>query len=173
MACARQWMNSQTVNIEDASKAAMWDVQRNIAYADAHMSRPTNSQRNDFCLALPTITQQRMFASLCAREKDIVHLLCHRASKEAAESSADPSQMMARVHMSTGHLGCFTAGCAPWLLQAKRAISGRERMAILGISRRDQTCAASDYLLGNLAGNAFSAACVMSFLSAGFSSFQS
>ena len=88
----------------------------------------------------------------------------------AAESTAhedygiDLSQSISRFPRNVihgGKMSCFTGSSMFWLIFARRPFSGREELAMQGISRRVMTQGLSDRLLGELAGNAFSTPCCM------------
>eukprot|EP00972_Heterocapsa_arctica_P008428 1231123-Heterocapsa_arctica.AAC.1 len=73
----------------------------------------------------------------------------------------DLSQSIDRANVNTAadspRIHCFTEGSITWCVRARRFLSGRERLAMHGISKRSMTKHAQDSMLSDLAGNSFSA----------------
>ena len=97
------------------------------------------------------------------REQEVVYFATMVAPRTGPDVAIDVSQALNRLRGldqeqgSNGHLSTFTTSTKLWLVRARRVISGRERLAMHGLSLRSWTKHASDSLLGDMAGNSFHA----------------
>ena len=73
----------------------------------------------------------------------------------------DLSQNLDRTRIQSGSLACMHTSSIFWLVDGRRTITGREMMAVQGLSKASLTTGTPDALLRDLAGNSFNASCVM------------
>ena len=97
------------------------------------------------------------FATLSERQVANLKINEHLVDrKSAAECMVDLSQSLKRQHITKGRSGCVLPVGEQWLLARHRLVTGAEKLRLQGIFINH----AYDYapaLLGDLAGNAFSA----------------
>ena len=134
------------------------------AFAKIGSKRPDMSKIRMFCESNPSKLMGQWLGErpLRIREKAYYWSIEMRPTEEACvelSQGLDPSPPM------KGCIGCFAASSIPWLVRSQRVISGREQLAIQGLSLRSMMTGAADTFLSNLAGNAMSAPCVMAAFS--------
>ncbi len=94
--------------------------------------------------------------------QELVYYVTFIVPHSGPEVAIDVSQSIERVRRTLDEAGdvtlqTFTARTQMWLVRSRRFFSGRERLAMHGISLRSQSQHADDMLLGDLAGNSYSA----------------
>jgi len=149
---------------------AEWARDHTEAFADAKIPRPSGDTLKTFGMSLPIPAQGRWFLSRPVREQEMAYFWSMKYEKEktGGEAFVDVSQSIKRAAPMKGQIGCFTSETWTWMIKARRFISGRERLAIQGMSKYSQVEGNSDDLAGNFAGNAFSAPCCMAATAACF-----
>ena len=134
------------------------------AFAKIGSTRPDMSKIRTFCEPNPSKLMGQWLSERPLRIKEKAYYWSIQM-RPAEEACVDLSQGLDRSPPMKGCIGCFTAGSIPWLVRSQRVISGREQLAIQGLSLRSMTTGTTDTFLSNLAGNAMSAPCVMAAFS--------
>ena len=145
-----------------ASKQA-WLQKHAKAFANIGTSRPSTQLLKEFAGGMPSTVMAELFLRLPLRSQEIAYFAAVVATHSGPEVTVDLSQSIERAHINTNDsstcagIHCFTARSLTWLVRSRRLLSGRERLAMHGISSASASAGVADTFLGDLAGNSFSA----------------
>ena len=140
---------------------ADWVKDHEQAYHAAGMVRPSWEALANFAKSIPIGAQGRWFISRPLREQEIAFFFSTTTKETTIERYIDVNESIKRITPMNGVVPCFTSNALTWLVVARRFMSGRERMAVQGLSKPEHLCLTPEPLQANMAGNAFSAPCVM------------
>ena len=149
-------------NPSPASEQA-WPQKHAKAFANIGISRPSTQLLKEFADGMPSPVMAELFLRLPLRSQEIAYFAAVAVTHSGPEVTVDLSQTIERAHINTNDsstcasIQCFTARSLTWLVRSRRLLSGRERLAMHGISSASATAGVTDTLLGDLAGNSFSA----------------
>lgn len=159
---------ARSVVSEDTCSSDAWLATHQHVFATAGCMRPSQQQVADFAADIKESAMRQLFLALPLRSKEVAWYASVMAPPTGREFTVDLSQGIERANVaqddsSLGNvrLLTFTGRSITWLVRARRFLSGRERLAMHGMSLRSTTQHGSDTLLGDLAGNSFSAPCFM------------
>ena len=148
---------------DEACSEAKWIALHDEYFKAAGLVRPTRQQLQAFASRVPWASMGKWLMAQPTREQEVVYFATMVAPRTGPDVAIDVSQALNRLRGldqeqgSNGHLSTFTTSTKLWLVRARRVISGRERLAMHGLSLRSWTKHASDSLLGDMAGNSFHA----------------
>ena len=155
----------------DSSNDEQWPKLHTATFGAVGLSRPTSRQLAKFAEYFPSEGMRKWFCGLPLRSQEVAWLASLLAPRAGPDFIVDLSQTIGRIHVSDAlqdlRLQCFTARSIMFLVRSRRFLSGRERLAMHGLSQRSMTQHAPDSMLGDLAGNSFSAPCFMVAMLAG------
>ena len=146
----------------EVAKDEKWPNLHENAFADQGMHRPNPYEMKTFISEIPDAMMKKWFAARPHREQECAYFYSMSNEFKGEELLADLSQCITRQVVKVGQCGCLTGTAVPWLVHGRRGMSGREMLAMQGISLRAAIDGYTDELLSDLAGNAFSGACIMS-----------
>ena len=141
-----------------------WVKHHTNLFAEKNMRRPSAAQLDSFADGLCSPGMAAWFKSIALREKEVAWYWSSLAKPTDEESYVDLSQSIYRSSPMVGAMMTFTEYCRPWMVTAQRILTGREMLALQGMSPRSMTRGTSDNTLCVLAGNAFNASCAMGAL---------
>jgi len=156
---------------DDTSANEKWPSLHEQVFSAAGLARPSAALLRSFADGLPSQGMRQWLAAQTLRVQEIVYYASCTIPSAGPEVAVDVSQSIDRVRVCLDEagdirLGTFTARTQIWLVRSRRFFSGRERLAMHGISRAFLSRHADDMLLGDMAGNSFSASCfLVAFLS--------
>ena len=148
----------------DEDVGALWPAKHVEVFGRHGQNRPSSAEMRAFRNSL-ACSVKKWFDSKSQREQEVAYFASVVLEKSGIKS-VDLSQCLTRCSPSIGRLNCFTGSSDLWLTAGRRPFSGREQLAMQGISLRSMTEGVDDEVLGTMAGNAFSGPCVMGAISA-------
>jgi len=151
---------------ERSDSDSEWPALHDEVFENAGIARPQASDLARFVAGIPNGAVRSWFTQQRRRVQEAAYFATAREGDSAGfpEVFVDLHQSIDRMHRHEGVLMTFTAGSVPWMVRSRRCITGREMLAIHGLSLRRLTCFGSDSLLQELAGNSFSAPAFMAAL---------
>lgn len=151
---------------EDTSANEKWPSVHADYFNSIGLSRPSAQTLRSFATSLPSAGMKEWLMAQPARVQEMIYFASCIVPPSGPEVAVDVSQTIERTQVNMESEGdirlhCFTARTQLWLVRSHRLFSGREMLAMHGISRRCLTKHADDALLGDMAGNSFSAVCFL------------
>lgn len=149
------------VNMQGANPECEWVSEHKAMFERFNIARPSTYNLQDFAKNCPIAVHGKWLLSRPMREQEMAYFWSMRIKKEDKEAFVDVSQGITRVTPMRDLMNCFTSETLLWMAKARRFVSGREMLAVQGMGLYSQVEHDTDDLLGNMAGNAFSAPCCM------------
>ena len=159
-----QYFEDALASLPNPGAGGMWEEKHNSMYTSEGMQRPNDRQLQEFARAFPFPCFSDSFLARPQREKEVAYFYSVMALKGAfgsGEIAVDLSQCISRQSPKLNMLGCFTRSSLSWLAVSRRFMTGRERLAIQGMSRPEHSADCNDTMLGQLAGNAYHGNAIM------------
>ncbi len=151
-----------------------WPEKHEEAFSSAGLQRPSRASLERYAAGAPLAGMASWFLAQPLRKQEVAFLAAVACPPTGPEMTVDIGQDIRRLHYAKGRLGseaavvhCFCEHSQPWLVRSRRYLTGRERLAMHGISLREVTKIESDSFLADLAGNSFSGTVFMSAFVAG------
>ena len=140
-----------------------WQHKHAKAFASMGTLWPSTQLLKEFADGMSSPVMAELFLRLPLRSQEIAYFAAVAATHSGPEVTVDLSQTIGRAHAKANSPStcassqCFTARLLTWLVRSRRLLSGRERLAMHGISSASASAGVTDTFLGDLAGNSFSA----------------
>ena len=154
-------------SVDDTSTSeGTWVDQHERAFQSINVPRPSSATLKHFAAGAPSETMKRLILQQSQRAQEVAYFASLTIPPVGPEQSIDLSQSIDRVNVTDSdegdsRLGCFTARSVIFLVRARRLMTGRERLAMHGLSLPLCEEFGFDPLLADLAGNSFSATSFM------------
>lgn len=141
-----------------------WIALHAKSFGELGLTRPSADTLAAFADEAAPVMKKWLSAQ-ALRLQEIAFYAALKLPVHGGEVMLDLSQSIDRANVNTAadssRIHCFTEGSITWCVRARRFLSGRERLAMHGISKRSMTKHAPDSMLSDLAGNSFSATCFL------------
>ena len=137
-----------------------YHANHNKMYTMSGLKRPTQEDLKGFADEFPIASMRTMFLQRPLREQEAAYYFSKTVETDT-EAFVDVSQCITRITPSFNTTMTLTEGSKPFLLKRLRLMTGREALAVQGLSAIDYIAESPDHVLAKLAGNAFSASAVM------------
>ena len=135
-----------------------WVKHHEQVFRAQNCARPQRVELLAFFITIRNPGQRKWIASRPVREQEMM-FYWSTVVPPTTEKTVDISQCITRAQPMDGVFGCFTGSSLPYLILERRIVTGRERLATQSISLHQHINGTPDSMLGDLAGNAFSACC--------------
>ena len=167
------WRGGATDELWHGSPQFLWHIQHAEAFSGVGLQRPSRASLEQYASGGP-VSCAAWFLQQPLRKQEVAFFAAVTCPPAGPEMTVDIGQDIRRVHVATSRsasdaaaVQCFCEKSEPWLVRARRYLTGRERLAIHGISLREVTKVENDGFLAALAGHSFSAPVFMSAFVAG------